>query len=183
MIAIGIDPGITGAIAMVNNHGLQGLTDMPTAVRSRGRATVKNQVNGAALADLLKGWVSSLNGDRNEVTVFVELVNSMGGQGVASMFSIGHTCGIIDGVVSVLGYRHMVVTPGEWKLSHGLIVKRPHGSAGLTAAERAARKQAAKAASMDRARSLYPTAELTKVKHHNRAEALLIAHYGYEELA
>ena len=38
--------------------------------------------------------------------------------------------------------------------------------------------KAKKDASLSRARMLFPTADLDRAKDHNRAEALLIAHYG-----
>jgi hypothetical protein len=40
-----------------------------------------------------------------------------------------------------------------------------------------------KAASLTTARALYPSAPLNLAKHHNRAEAVLLAHYGRTVIA
>lgn len=158
MLIIGIDPGITGAIAAIDHRGSRGLIDMPTMERS-GTGSVRNQVSGPGLAEVLK--VLTRDRDKNEIMVFIERVNAMPKQGVATMFSIGHSCGMIEGVVCGLGLAHQLVTPQEWKKAMKLA------------------KGSDKNAARSMAQRLYPGAELHLVKHHNRAEAILIARYGY----
>jgi crossover junction endodeoxyribonuclease RuvC len=162
MIIIGIDPGITGAVAAIDHHGMQAVEDMPFMEKSssKGKATVRNQINAAALADLLRRL--TIDYETNAIMVFIERVGSMQGQGVATMFSIGHSCGMIEGVVAALRLPHRLITPGEWKKA----MKLPRGGD----------KNEARAL----AQRLYPQAPLQLVKHHNRAEAILIARYGYE---
>jgi hypothetical protein len=79
-------------------------------------------------------------------------------QGVASAFNFGVGFG---SVLAVLQARHIaieLVTPAVWKRAMGL--------------------SADKRASLDKARLLYPTADLGLAKHDGRAEALLLAHWA-----
>lgn len=155
MLIISVDPGLTGALAMIDHRGLQAIADMPTMAKSSG--TVKNQVNAAALTLLLQQWISGH--DKNEIMVLMEVVRAMPKQGVATMFSLGHTSGIIEGVVAAKGLPHEMVTPQTWKKHYGLNSD----------------KEKARAL----AQRLYPEASLSRVKDHNRAEAVLIAAFGY----
>ena len=56
MIVIGIDPGITGAIAVLVDYSepigreVRNVYDMPIMAKSNGKG---NQINSAALADIL----------------------------------------------------------------------------------------------------------------------------------
>ena len=52
---------------------------------------------------------------------YVELVSSMPGQGVASMFSFGHSAGVIQGVLGALEIPVVMVTPQTWKKRAGLV--------------------------------------------------------------
>jgi len=161
MVVIGIDPGISGALAMVTHHGLVHVADMPVMPRGAGGAYVKNQVAPAALAQILSGWLSGY--DKNEIAVLLESVTAMPKQGVASTFSLALTAGLIEGVLAARGYPHELVRPQEWKKAMG-----------LSASKDQARMKAAR---------LYPEADIHRVKDHNRAEAILIARYGYDRRA
>lgn len=159
MIIIAIDPGLTGALAMVDHTGLREMADMPIMAKSTG--TVKNQVNAAALTALLRGWLSGHS--KNEVMVLMESVRAMPKQGSSSTFSLGHTAGIIEGVVAAKGLPHEMVAPQVWKKHFGLDSDKERAR---TLAQR-----------------LYPQASLARMKDHNRAESILIARYGYERFA
>lgn len=161
MIVVGIDPGISGALALVDHHGLRHVADMPVMPRSAGGAFVKNQVAPAALAALLAEWLS--DHDKNEVHVLVESVSAMPKQGVASTFSLALTAGLIEGVLAARGYSHELVRPQVWKKAMGLTASKDQARA--------------------RASRLYPEADIHRVKDHNRAEAILIARYGYDRRA
>ncbi len=157
MIVIGIDPGLEGALSAVSDHGLIDMQDMPVMPRSAG-GTVKQQVNAAGLYQLLRDWVNGH--DKNEFVVFFERVNAMPKQGSASTFSLGHTAGIIEGVVSSYGLAHEIITPQSWKKHFKLTSD----------------KDAARAL----AQRFYPGASLARKRDHNRAESLLIARFGWE---
>lgn len=179
MIIIAVDPGLTGGLALVTENGLQALVDMPVMVRSKSRVKGKNgqmrdkesnQVNASALTEILREWTA--DHDRNEIHVFIEKCQAMPGsikgnpkaQSSAGTFSLGLSAGIIEGVVAARGLPHTLVHPATWK---------------------AALKLNGKDKNQVRARAiqLYPTASLHRVKDHNRAEALLIAHYGHQTYA
>ena len=88
MKIIGIDPGLSGAIAVLENNKVLNIFDMP--VMSEGKKN-KRQLNSALLVDLIKESIVS----NEEVSVVVEQVNAMPGQGVTSMFNFGQTFGAI----------------------------------------------------------------------------------------
>jgi len=169
VIVIGIDPGLTGALAVLDHRGLQAVQDMPIMQRALALGVVKNQVNAAALTQLLKGWLH--DHDKNEFLVVLEhqapiRIKGKQPQGSSSVFSLGHTSGILEGVVVALGLSHQEVTPAVWKKALGL----PGGAKN-------------KAVVRARAQRLYPEAPLTRVMDHNRAEAIMIARWGYEAFA
>ena len=169
MLTIGIDPGLTGAIGVLAGGCYVNCKDIPVMQRSTGSAKVTNQVDGNALADLLRELTK--DHDRNATLVLIEMAQSMpaavkgkGGvvkivQGGASIFSTGHSAGTIEGVVAALRLPHRLVRPGDWK--------------------KALRLTSTKEQCRAFARRLFPDAPLHLVKHHNRAESLLLAHYGH----
>lgn len=74
-----------------------------------------NRVNAPALAAIIR---PSIYGE--EIKAYVELVGSMPGQGVASMFSFGHSAGVIQGVLGAFEIPVTMVTPSQWKKRAGL---------------------------------------------------------------
>ena len=86
MIIIGIDPGLNGAIAVLENNKVLNIFDVP--VMPEGKKN-KRQINSAQLVKLPEEIIKDL--DKNEVTVVVENVSAMPGQGVTSMFNFGQT--------------------------------------------------------------------------------------------
>src|SRR3990167_7456535 len=158
-LVIGIDPGLTGALAAIDQNGLRALQDMPVMAKGSGAGKVRQEVNPAALSALLLEWT---NGQADETMVVVEIVGAMPKQGVATMFSLGDTRGAIRGVVAARGYPMQWAAPGRWKRHFGI------GSD----------KELARA----KAIQLYPQADLARKRDHNRAEAILIARWAWEVL-
>jgi crossover junction endodeoxyribonuclease RuvC len=76
-----------------------------------------NRVNAPALAAFIR---PSIYAD-DQLQAYVELVGSMPGQGVASMFSFGHSAGVIQGVLGALEIPVTMVTPQTWKKRAGLV--------------------------------------------------------------
>jgi crossover junction endodeoxyribonuclease RuvC len=148
-LTIGIDPGLSGAIAILGPTGeLERLADLP--VIRDGRLA---WIDGGFLQSIL---IDSAGG--RQARAVVERVSAMPRQGVASAFNFGVGFG---SVLAVLQARHIaieLVTPAVWKRAMGL--------------------SADKRASLDKARLLYPTADLGLAKHDGRAEALLLAHWA-----
>jgi crossover junction endodeoxyribonuclease RuvC len=108
MRTLGIDPGATGALVLLENLLPIEWTAMPTL--KIGTAT---RVNAPALAD----WIASCCCEH----VYVEQVHAMPGQGVTSMFNFGHSCGTVMGVLGAMGIPHTMITPQSWKKAAGLI--------------------------------------------------------------
>jgi crossover junction endodeoxyribonuclease RuvC len=108
MIKIGIDPGCSGAIVVLQFGLPLSFDRMPTM--QVGKQT---RVNGAALAALLPKGA--------DVRAYVEQVGAMPGQGTASMFSFGHACGVVAGVLGALQIPVTLVTPQSWKKRAGLL--------------------------------------------------------------
>ena len=94
MKIIGIDPGLSGAIAILENNKVLNLFDMP--VMSEGKKN-KRQLNSALLVNLIKENIKP----SEEIAVVVEQVNAMPGQGVTSMFNFGQTFGAIKGICAL----------------------------------------------------------------------------------
>ena len=122
-VVIGIDPGISGAIAAFVDGKLLVAIDMPTA---------DGTVVTSLLAEHLREF--SLAGFDSRPLVVVEKVHAMPGQGVSSMFKFGRSLGAIEGVVGALGWPLQWLTPQAWKKHHGLINK-PKDAARLLAIE------------------------------------------------
>jgi len=149
---IGIDPGLTGAIAWEDERGGAWVSDLPTVIEGRGTGVVKTRLAPRALADLVRYLGLS--------RAVLERTAARPGQGVSSMFSMGVTRGVILGVFGTFGIQLDEVEPALWKAHFQLL-------------------GAEKEASLELARRLFPSAReaLARKKDHNRAEALLLARY------
>ena len=149
---IGIDPGLSGAIAVLTDDSLQ-IHDMPTMTVDRnGKA--KRQVSANELAELLNLYAGK------DCHVYVERVSAMAGQGVTSVFSFGRSFGMIEGILAALKMPVTFVAPATWTRAIG--------------------RSPGKDASRARAMELFPHYEyfFKRVKDDGRADAALIAHWG-----
>ena len=155
MIIIGIDPGLSGAIAILKNDKVIKLIEMP--VMAEGKKN-KRQLNNAQLANILREIIKN----HEEISVVVEQVNAMPGQGVTSMFNFGQTFGSIKGICATLSLPIFFVRPSKWKKHFDLI-------------------KTSKDASRTKAIEMYPqlSNELSK-KDVNKSDAILIARYFSE---
>ena len=156
MIVLAIDPGLSGAIAILG-PSLDDLTihDMPVHVLARG-GKAKRDIDVATLA-------RTLVSDGAE-HAFVEQVGAMPGQGVASTFAFGKGYGIVLGALAALSVPVTTVPPQRWKKALG-----------VPAGKDAARARASQL--MPRHAHHWPLK-----KHDGRAEAALIALYGWKEM-
>ena len=156
MIIIGIDPGLSGGIAVLDNNKVLELFDMP--VMADGKKN-KKQLNSALLAKLIKESISN----SSESAVIVEQVNAMPGQGVTSMFNFGQTFGAIKGICATLELPIFFVRPSKWKKHFELI-------------------NSSKDASRTKAIEMYPhlAEKLSKKKDVNKSDAILIARFYCE---
>lgn len=164
MLIVGIDPGLTGACAILDHNGLRAVFDMPTMpVPGAGpKALVKNKVDGRALFKLLLQHCPSAEGKPN---VTIEAVATMGGanNAVQTQGSLLRSLGAIETVAECMAWPLDYVRPQSWKRHYGLLDPE------LKDAER-------KRNSLEMARRMFPgCADIARAKDHNRAESLLIA--------
>ena len=106
MIIIGIDPGISGAISIIENKKILEVYDTPTMIDGKKN---KRQINSAQVTNIIK---ERLNKDK-KVIVVVEQVNAMPGQGVTSMFNFGQSFGVIKGICAALSLPIYFVRPAK----------------------------------------------------------------------
>ena len=156
MKIIGIDPGLSGGMAVLENNKVKFIFDMP--VMPEGKKN-KRQLNSAQLAKLIKDNIL----EKEEVCVVVEQVNAMPGQGVTSMFNFGQSFGILKGICSAMQLPMYFVRPAKWKKYFGLI-------------------NSEKDASRTKAIEIFPyfSSQLLRKKDSNKADAILIASFYYE---
>jgi crossover junction endodeoxyribonuclease RuvC len=109
MVYLGIDPGLSGALAVLDKDGeIIDIFDMPTLEVISGTSK-KQRVNP-------HGIVSELGLFKDvSIQAIIEQVNAMPGQGVTSMFSFGRSLGILEGVLAGIQIPYTLVTPAVWK--------------------------------------------------------------------
>lgn len=173
MIVVGIDPGLTGACAVLDHRGLRAVFDVPTMPDpiAGPKAKINTKVDARALVRLLRQHCPA----GEPVQSVVEAIRAMapkkdGGKdhSAQSQGSLLRTFGSVETVMECLGWRPQYVSPQTWKRSYGLIDPK------LSPSQR-------KRKSLEVARRLYPAcADIGLAKHHNRAEAILLAH-GFRE--
>ena len=89
------------------------------------------------------------------------MIEARGGASAQVMGSLMRSVGAIEAALDITGWEVDRVRPQAWKRCYGL--------------------GAEKYASLLKAKALYPSladTDLRLAKHHNRAEALLLAHFG-----
>jgi hypothetical protein len=149
---IGIDPGLTGAVAILAPDGtLEALSDTPTLTLRTSRGT-RQEYDVPGLVALLAPYVGP------QAHVIIEESQSLPGQGVRSTWTTGYGYGVWLGILGALGLAHTRIRPAVWKRRLG-----------LTSDKEQARL---------RAMQLFPAADLRRKKDHGRSEALLLAVYG-----
>jgi crossover junction endodeoxyribonuclease RuvC len=154
VIAIGIDVGVVGAIALVNGEGeLLAVYDMP--VLNDGPAK-RRSVNAPLLADIVA--------KSHAATAFVEFVGARPGEGPTGAFAFGRSRGVIEGVTAALGLPVTFLTPPVWKRAIGI-------TPGKDGAKDAARSEAIR-------RWPDKAGLFARARDDGRAEAALIAVAG-----
>lgn len=152
MIFLGIDPGISGALAFYNtlSNDLE-VFDMPTISVQRG---------GKNKTEVSPQLVSNIIAAHRPNCAFLERVGAMPGQGVTSVFSFGRSAGILEGVLAAYDIRTTIVPPPTWMKALNI--------------------RAGKDGSRQRAMELFPQrADLfARKKDDGRSDAALIAYYG-----
>jgi len=150
-MALGIDPGFSGALAWLDLGGDLRIEDVPTLAGERNGKT-KRDMDIAALVELVER--------HRPAFAVVERVGAMPGQGTSSMFAFGKGFGSILGVLAALRVPVELVTPATWKQTLAV----PAGKDGARL----------------RASQLLPAqcGHLRRAKDDGRAEAAMLAWYG-----
>lgn len=166
MIILGIDPGLSGAIAALRTDAdptalpeLLYVHDMPTMEFKSSSKRNKRQINMALLGNLL--CPPHLPPPDRAV---VELVGAMPGQGVTSMFNFGYSTGAIHGALGALQIPTDTIRPQRWRA----LTRTPTGKSG----------------SRHRVSQLFPAQAdmFARARDDGRAEAVLIALGHHAEL-
>lgn len=156
MIYVGIDPGKTGAVAVLMK-GASHVEDTPVM----GTRAKPGSYSPALMMALL---LEIEEHARTEgIHVIIELQQSMPKQGVASTFQTGYGYGLWIGMISALGWPYTVVRALEWKRSMMTGLDKTDKSSSRILAQR-----------------LFPdlASRLIRVGDHGRAESLLLGEYG-----
>lgn len=108
---IGIDPGIGGAAVILQSRAC------PVPIEWMRMPTLKVGKSSRVDCAQLCRWLQDF--DTSEA--YVEQVHAMPGQGVTSMFTLGHAAGAVEGMLAALAIPVTLVTPQRWKRGAGLI--------------------------------------------------------------
>jgi len=154
---VGIDPGQTGAIAIVDTDGSAEVHDWPG--------------DAVALARLL----AELDLSYDVVIARIERQSARPMQGVSSTFKLGVNYGIWLAACAARLWRVEVVTTKAWRVGRGYPQKRAGAPQNIYTRK-------IKEHSLTTARQIFPglAHKLTRKKDHGRAEALLIAYSAME---
>lgn len=150
MIVVGVDPGVSGAFAIVRAGLALVLEDAP--VIRVGKSRRVPDVPG--MVDLL-ARVAVIAAPGERVGVVIE---QQGGRPGQATFLLGRNAGLWEGCVAALGLPYMLANAAAWKRAIG--VGRDKGLSRVLASR------------------LFPGADLGKRSDEGRAEALLLATYG-----
>ena len=158
MLIIGIDPGISGSICFLEDGIIKDVLEMPTMTEGKKN---KKQVNGSQIFNEISFRIKTY--EKKNIKVVIEQVSAMPGQGVTSMFNFGQSFGILKGICGAMQLPIYFVRPAKWKKYFNLI-------------------NSEKDASRTRAIEIFPyfSAQLSRKKDSNKADAILISSFFYE---
>ena len=162
------DPGTTGAVAFITPRGAS-VHDLPVLLL-KGNGFAVRRIDARALALLVRQECPA----GEPFAAFCESVHAIAhGNSAGSQGSLMRSLGAIEAVCDCLGAPAQLIAPQTWQGFYGLVGKKNEirGKGELPAATR-------------KALQLYPgvAADLQRVGDHNRAESLLIGHYGLRKV-
>ena len=158
MLIIAIDPGISGSLCFFEEGKIIDIIEMPNMAAGKKN---KRQVNGAQIYNEISLRIK--NFQKEDIKVVIEQVSAMPGQGVTSMFNFGQSFGVLKGICSAMQLPMYFVRPAKWKKYFNLINTK-------------------KDASRTKAIEIFPyvSAQLSKKKDSNKADAILLASFFFE---
>lgn len=160
---LGVDPGLAGALALVDEIDVLDVFDMPcvSVNRTSDLSKDRDEVSAPILIDIILDLKDRLGVD----LAVLEWVNASPQMGATSAFRFGETMGTTRTALAAARVPVHLVKPSEWKGQMKLPGKAKDPKAGEIARARAL--------------SLYPNAShwLARKKDADRAEAILLAHW------
>jgi Holliday junction resolvasome RuvABC endonuclease subunit len=152
VILLGVDPGLSGGLALIEGAPgaprLLAVADVPTTGEK-----AKRRVHVAGVLKFIRS-----HGVPDHAVI--ERAQAMPDQGASSGFVYGRAVGALEACIEGLLIPHTVVESTSWKKAHGLIKRQKEDS-------------------RQRAIKLFPgAAGFERKLDHNRAEAALLAWYG-----
>lgn len=154
MITLGIDIGLTGAVSAIKPDGTATIVDLPVRTDDR-------RIDARALIHMLRELVP-VGFDALALIEDIR-VRAMGNRPTthSTEHSLSVSRGIVQATLDIARFKTEPIQPMNWKRFYGLI-------------------GADKDDALVMARKLYPDLQplLARKKDHNRAESLLIAHFG-----
>ncbi len=159
MLIVGIDPGKTGALAVINDEG--------ELVSRQPFPLVEGTLEPGPVFQMFQE-VADCWQFQNSIYAFIEKATAMKGQGVSSTFKFGMNYGFVRMAVAAMGWKHELVHSSRWtKVMHtGVDSKLESKKKSGIAIQR-----------------LFPgesflTTERSKKPHEGVVDAVLIAEYG-----
>ena len=153
---VGVDLGLTGAIAILDDAGkLVFLSDMPTVKVPIGKR-LRGGYDRDTIEDIAADWDTT-----SAALLVIEDVYHIGYRGSLAARAAGIGWGLFLGLATAYGWREESVAPSEWQ--RALLAGRSRG----------------KGASRVKAAELFPGADLGGKADQGRADALLLATYGW----
>lgn len=149
---LGIDPGLSGALALYDADGALEVIDVPTLQLK------KRVIDEYALARIIDDWSSRVR------EVWLEQVATRPGEGAVGAFSFGRGYGLIRGICAASFLPIHDVTPAVWKRALKVTGDKDEARARASAL-------------FPRHAGAWPLK-----KHDGRAEASLIALYGMRQI-
>jgi crossover junction endodeoxyribonuclease RuvC len=165
---IGIDPGLSGAIALIqaDTGELFDVADMPTRKTVTAAGKKATVIDVPALAETIEDYAAN----PDHVAIVIEQQSTRPGLAVGAVFKTGYGYGVLVGYATGSGCSWSTIRPQDWKATHGLI-----GAGGDL--EGGARTRAIKTASREAAMARFPhhADRFWRLSDDGRAEAALIA--------
>ena len=149
MYIMGIDPGFSGALAVLDSElKIEFTMDMPIL-----KVGKKRELDEARLSVIFKMWRS------RSINVALEKSQTMPNQGIVSSGRYMASYGFLHGLCVGNGIPYHLIQPQTWKKAMMPDMGKDKG------------------ASIQKVSQLYPELSLTRVKDHGIADAILIARY------
>ena len=149
MHIMGIDPGFSGALAVIDdNLKIDFVMDMPIIMVGK-----KRELDEAKLLTIFNRWRF------RPMTVGLEKSQTMPNQGIVSSGRYMASYGFLRGICIGSGIPYHLIRPQSWKKAMMPDMDKEKG------------------ASIQKVTQIYPELSLTRVKDHGIADAVLIARY------